>query len=92
MSTNQKIPLFTILKDNLLYGKVSAKPRMVYASVQISGGIDILPRLKRVGVCQREVLHKLTLASDAPYWDVYRGETLTCEEQGPMIKGEMIEK
>lgn len=40
----------------------------------------------------REVLHKLTLASDAPYWNVYRGETLTCEEQGPMIKVEMIEK
>lgn len=41
---------------------------------------------------QRRWRIELTLASDAPYWNVYRGETLTCEEQGPMIKVEMIKE
>lgn len=40
----------------------------------------------------RECRHKLTLASNLKGWSVYKGETLTCDEQGPMIKVEPIDE
>lgn len=39
----------------------------------------------------REARHQLILTKDVPNWNVYRNETLTCEEQGPMIKVEPID-
>lgn len=39
----------------------------------------------------REMRHKLTLADDnSPDWSVYKYETPTCEEQGPMIKVQLL--
>lgn len=40
----------------------------------------------------RECRHKLTLASNQKDWNVYKSETLTCDEQGPMIKVELIDE
>lgn len=40
----------------------------------------------------REIRHRLTLASNPKEWNVYRSETLTCEEQGPLIKVELIDE
>lgn len=34
----------------------------------------------------REIRHQLTLADKQKHYSVYESETLTCEEQGPMIK------
>ena len=40
----------------------------------------------------RECRHKLVLASNPKDWNVYKRETLTCDEQGPMIKVELIDE
>jgi hypothetical protein len=38
----------------------------------------------------REPLHYLSIHSNKNHWSVYDGNTLTCPEQGPMIKIEEI--
>ena len=38
----------------------------------------------------REMLHRLTLANNPKDWNIYKSETLTCSEQGPMIKVELL--
>lgn len=40
----------------------------------------------------REARHQLTLANNPKEWNVYKSETLTCEDQGPMIKCELLEE
>lgn len=38
----------------------------------------------------REARHQLTLANPPKHYDIYLSDTLTCDEQGPMIKAEPI--
>lgn len=38
----------------------------------------------------REIRHKLTLADKPKHYSVYEDETLTCEEQGPMIDVRLV--
>ena len=40
----------------------------------------------------REMRHQLTLANPSSDWNTYRRETLTCEEQGEMIKVRLLDE
>lgn len=40
----------------------------------------------------REILHHFAMQRPKEKWNVYQNATLTCEEQGPLIKIEEVEK